>query len=495
MRGVLFNSQVQALVETYQARLTSGQRSLLETLLRAAQRASEESARAFFDTHLVRHLLTPSHLAGYFRPDDFEPLFKRPIGLSEGDAQTFLNGQRAKLAASVLPVLEHRELISALVKKLAERTGGDAGLVESLLTERGLLSLHGSPLVEVFAALAQRGLTTVPSPLRRAGDDAAAIARDGWLVAPVSGPYRFSVILDRAGARTWLRFAQWTKPVLEGAAEEAGKAIEGEAVDLAGGIAYHFTLEVSPPEAGVVEVLVQGASLSKGPLSRLALYPAKAWSDAEHAVTLVQKTIRLLEIVGIDERELRYLRANAASFDGIDLSTLHVGAEGEDVSDAADRFAQILRLTAYARLKQELAGGGDGLIAIFEANGTIDFALDEDKVAHQLDEKVYPLIARLTGQSRSGIAACVKDLFPPKPSFDNEKPLRRLWEHLQLVQRFGVPVTVIRDWTRNHIARGIVGEPLCNRPSRPRRRQRQHRSRGLALGGSADLRQASPAEA
>ena len=94
-----------------------------------------------------------------------------------------------------------------------------------------------------------------------------------------------------------------------------------------------------------------------------------------------------------------------------------------------------MRLATYARLKRDLAAGTDDLIGILETNGTGEL------------DKVYPLIAKLTRRDEATVKATAKCL-AATPAFESEKPLQRLWEALQVVERFGVPVASLLEWTR-----------------------------------------------
>src|SRR5262249_22928658 len=103
------------------------------------------------------------------------------------------------------------------------------------------------------------------------------------------------------------------------------------------------------------------------------------------------------------------------------------------------RFGQFRRLATYARLKRDLAGVTDDLIGILEANGTT--------AADRLQKQVYPLIAKLTRRDEATIKATAEALFAA-PAFGSEEPIRRLWEALQVVERFGVSPSSLLSWAR-----------------------------------------------
>ena len=135
----------------------------------------------------------------------------------------------------------------------------------------------------------------------------------------------------------------------------------------------------------------------------------------------------------------------------MNLSELPTAASGDTPAEqaaATGRFAGFRRLAAYARLKRDLGAGADDLIAIFEANGTTG--------ADKLDALVYPLIARLTRRDPFVVKSVARAL-AAAPDFAGEAPLQRLWEGLQIVERIGVPVGDLLEWT-GIIGRGITAQ-------------------------------------
>jgi hypothetical protein len=157
---------------------------------------------------------------------------------------------------------------------------------------------------------------------------------------------------------------------------------------------------------------------------------------------LLTKALQLVQSLGLIEREIRYLLTHAAAFNGLNLSQLPTRSSEDTPAGAIALFGQFLRLAAYLRLKRDLAGDTDDLIGIFEANETTD--------ADKLDKKVYPFVAKLTRRDEAMVKATAKALVaaPGVPAFESEKPMQRLWEVLQVVERFGVPVASLVDWTR-----------------------------------------------
>lgn len=205
---------------------------------------------------------------------------------------------------------------------------------------------------------------------------------------------------------------------------------------------YRFALEVKNLNGGQARLLVQGETLPKGPLSQLKLYPATALDAAERALTLLHKALQLVQTLGLSEREVRYLLTHAADFGGVSLSELPTALVGDTPAEKTateQRFARFRRLAAYARLKREMAGGTEDLIGIFEANGTA--------ASDKLEKQLYPLIANITRRDEATVKAVAEALFGNSPAFTSEQPLERLWQALQIVERFGVPPAALKNWT------------------------------------------------
>lgn len=280
-----------------------------------------------------------------------------------------------------------------------------------------------------------------------------------------------------------------------------------EYLELKAGVLYHFSLDLKHLNGGNARLLVQGEMLSKGPLSQLTLYPAAVIEAAAGATTLLSKALQLVQSMGLSEREIRYLLTHAADFDNFSLSELPaatVGGSTDEVIATAKRFGRFRRLAAYARLKRCLADGSDDLIGIFEASPTLT-AVERKNVslAKKLDENAFSAhpklsvryemlnniqrltydgtlsdaeaaaikqllpgsellaslvdelqaalpeklkrIAKLTRRADSVVKACATALLPVV-DIRNESSLWRIWEALQVVERFGVPPTSLLGW-------------------------------------------------
>lgn len=484
-RGVLFDPEKNALIGRLPKPVPPNPHvpsPILGTLLQDVQ----QQARSFFEKHLQKQAPTVQPAAGFLDKADFDLLFDPNLALAAGETeQSRVRNRRTKLANAFLPFLQQRLIRQFIVQTLtaqtaaAEAAANDPTLVESLLTDSRLLGIvqpggdtRLRPLLDLFAAAAEMGITAkfFPSvdgtgaamktvslvdantslkdhdgnPLRPAGANSARL--EGYLEVPTPGAYRFYVRLEKQNAEAELRFAHLTKPTLTGAAIRDGDSVGNgpdEYAELKPGIPFRFTLDLRKLNGGDAQLLVQGETLPKDTLAKLVLHPATAIEGAERALGLLTKVLQLLQGLVLSERETRYLLTHAKDFEGLNLSNLPTQRSDDTPASsvaATERFAQFLRLAGYARLKRDLAGGTDDLIGIFEFNGTSDL------------DKVYTLIANLTRRDDATVRATAKAVFAAAgataANFASEKPLQRLWEALQIVERFGVPVQSLLEWTR-----------------------------------------------
>jgi len=434
----------------------------------------QQQARSFFEKHLQKQAPTIKPAGGFLDKADFDLLFDPNLALAAGETeQDRVRNRRAKLANAFLPFLQRRLIRQFIVQTLTAHTAADPVLAESLLTDERLLA-GPKPLLDAFTATGERGVSAnffdsadgsgVPqptTPVVMSADTALKDKKDpngnqlnpansarfeGYLEVPTSGAYRFHVALERQNAEAELRFDHLADPVFLSGAAAADSAVLGdqpsEFLELKPGIPYRFSLDLKKLNGGEARLLVQGETLPRGGVSQLTLYPLTAIQGAERAVLLLTKALQLVQTLGLNEREVRYLLIHASAFDGLNLSQLPTRSNDDTPAGARALFGQFLRLAAYARLKRDLAGGTDDLIGIFEANETVD--------VDKLEKKVYPLIARLTRRDEAMVKATAEALVaaPAVPAFESEKPMQRLWEALQVVERFVVPVPSLLEWVR-----------------------------------------------
>ncbi|MES2936801.1 MAG: neuraminidase-like domain-containing protein [Pseudomonadota bacterium] len=462
-RGVLSAAEKAAL----EAKLplpASGQPHVASPLLAALLADVRQQSRDFFDQHLKKAPGGSQPATGFLDAADHDLLFVTAPGLSDAQLQALDLQRRARLAQAFLPFLQQRLTRQFILQTLVAQTGADPVLLESLAANAALLSNPG-PLLDAYAALAQRGVTATfrasadgsgPALVTKMSAEADTAGKpagsnsarmEGWLEVPATGAYRFFIGLDAQNAEAALSFPHLPEQVFVKGVAAAPKAELGgqpaEYLELQAGTLYRFSLDLTKLGGGNARLLVQGESLPKGPLSRLALYPGAAMDGAQHAATLLAKALQVVQSLGLNEREARYLLTHAADFGGVTLSDLPAQVVGDTVADKAAtvlRFGRLRRLLSYALLQRELAGGGDGLIAVFEANGT--------QAADRLAAQVYPLLASLARRDAATVQAVAEVLVPAPgvPAFASELPLRRLWTALQVVERFGVAPAALAKW-------------------------------------------------
>lgn len=493
LRGVVLDPA--PLKAKFQAVLSAGQNATFDLALREQARL----AREFFDAHLKKQRLRVDGEAGFLEESDFtgaapvrslfaalEPMVPSlatdsaaEVALKEQanrDAesrnQVELQDRRVRIARAFLPFLQASLIRRFVTEALTNHTGADPTLVESLVGDDRWLALPLS-LLSTFESAAERGVdatfwpsadaTGVPSPnavmlsadtsgvdtsgrpLRPAGSDSARF--EGYLEVATTGAYRFYVELDRQNARAELRFPHRADPVLYSGTAAADRARLGdgreEYLELKAGVLYRWSLDLTRLNGGGARLQVQGEQVPRGPVTQLKSYSARALDAAARAALLLDKVLQVVQALGLSEAELRYIVSHAADFGGVRLSDLPLSPVGDTAADrrsTAQRFAWFRRLAAYARLKRELSPGTDDLLGILEANDT--------NLPGHLDAQVYPRIARLTRRDPRLVKATAEALVSPPdaPHFESERPLLRLWEALEVVERFGLEPGTLAGW-------------------------------------------------
>lgn len=482
-RGILFDAQKAELKSKFNPKLTTEQQTTFANLLDAVQTKAKTQADAFFTKHLEKQPLNASVTIGFLAATDFDILFvplpeiqdnltdaQKEAAIKENEARR--KQKLATLAKAFFPFLQQNLIRQFIVQTLTAQTGADSTLVESLLTDTRFLGITQSTgavlaLLVSFADTGDRGVSadffnsddgsgvrqettsSIVSPdtaLKDKTDPAgnplpsANSARfQGYLEVPVPGAYRFYISFDKKDAEAKLNFDHLPQPLfLSGAAskddDQIGDGVN-EYLELKPGIPYRFTLEVTKLNGGDARLLVQGETIPKDSLDNLTqikLYPLAAIEQAERAMVSLTKSLQLIQALGLSERELRYLLTHAEQFDNLDLKKLPTQVSEDSPDKAKALFSQFLRLASYTRLKSDLAGDTDDLIEVFEANEATGL------------DKVYTLITKLTRRNEATVKATAKLL--AVSTFASEKPLQRLWEALQVVERFGIPVTALADW-------------------------------------------------
>lgn len=451
-RGVLLDAQRTALVNRYPLPAT-GAAHVPSPLFARLMLQVQQQSRGFFNQHLRKSAPGVVPVSGFLDDADFDTLFA-PLPNDAKVADVQLKARRARLVQAFLPYLQQRLVRQFIVQTMAARSGADTAVVESLLTDKAVLNT-ASPLLDPLAALASQGLTvryfaangqelgsqptkqadTAVVPAAPAGTTAWLI--EGSLEVPASGAWRFYVELDKANDTAELRFLHRTDSVLLAGTAATDGAVLQQFIELKAGVSYRFEFRSGALDGGHARLLVQGESLPKGALSQLTLRAAGDLQGAAHATALLDKTLMLTRTLGLDEVELRHVSTHAADFGNLNFSTWptkKVSDGAAETTAAVQRFAGLRRLLELGRLKRDLTLSGNDLVAVFEAT-----ALGS---ADKLTREVYPRLARLTGRSEAIVQAVAETLWAA-PAFGADPTVRRLWEALRLVDRFGVAVATL----------------------------------------------------
>ena len=432
----------------------------------------EKQARTFFEKHLQKQAANVQPVTGFLDAADFPLLFAPvPAGLTEAQQQDRLRQQRTRIANAFLPFLQERLIRQFVVQALTAYTAADPVLAESLLTDVRLLGLVPSgggatqSLLTALSASSDRGLSVdffastdgtgaalgslvfpdADTGLKDKNNNlirpvaARSATFDGYLEVRAAGAYRFFVVLDKRNAAVDVRFEHLPGGLLWSGVAAADGAVLGdkpnEYIELKPGLPYRFTVKLRNLGGGDARILVQGEAIPKDSLSQLALYPISALSGAERAVSLLTKGLALAQGFGLNERELRYLLTHAGDFGNLDLKKLPTMVRDDSPAGVTALFGQFLRLLEYVRVRSAIAEGTDDLIGVFETNRTGDI------------DKVYSAIAKLTRRDDATVKAAARALVSV-PAFASDAPLRRLWDALEVIERFGVPVASVAGWTR-----------------------------------------------
>ena len=457
-RGVLFPDEKAALLARLPRPVPPGPHvpsAVLGTLLGDV----EAAARSFFDTHLRTRPPGSRPGGGFLDWSDFELLFRpTPASATEAELQARVRDQRSRLAVAFLPYLQDRLVGRVVIDTLIAATAADPAQVESLLSDARLLSRAGTPttpLLDAFVGTAATGIgasfyastdatgPALASPVVADVDTALedggqpvtpagthSVRYKGYLQVPAPEAYRFGVLLGRQGAGAELRFAHLPAATLSGTAQVDGDELgdgADEYVELEPNTLYRFTLTVTDLGAGDARLVVQGETLPRGVVTRLSLRPAAAVDEAEQALVLLTKALQLLTGLGLGEREARYLLTHLSDFDGVPLRSLPVQEATPDTA----LFGFFLRLVGFAQLTRDLGAQGTDLLGVFEASAA----------------QLYPRLAALTRHDEATVQDTAEAL-SAAPAFASERPLRRLWDALDVVTRFGVPVAAIQGWGR-----------------------------------------------
>jgi hypothetical protein len=373
-----------------------------------------------------------------------------------GDAGIADADMRKNLLTAFLPFLRRQLVRQLVVRTVATALNVDPTLCEALLTEPALMAdpdQAGQPFLGLFAGVAESGISaqffasadgtgnplaalTIPAPdttlkqpggqpYKPNGTNSARFA--GYLEVPTGGAYRFFARLGKKDATVKLRFDHLPDPLIDGKAAADGDELS-QFTDLKPGVPYRFTVEANALAGGDIVVLVSADALPKDTLARMTLYPQAAVDRFDRGRILLAKAFQVIQGFGFTEREVRHILTHRADFSGIDFAKLPTATI--DAAAAVPFFTQFLRLARYARLKEDLAGGGDDLIGVLQANG----------------DDVYKKLADLSRREQSAVKAAATQL--GVSATEPAVGLPRLWDALQIIAELGIPVETIAAATK-----------------------------------------------
>ena len=423
------------------------------------------ASRDFFDRHLKR-ILGDDGVARFLEDEAFDTVFGPLTPLvpilpedTEQEVQTKqqqnddirrdnlkeLVQRRARIAGAFLPVLQQRLIRKLVIDTMAVRFDADPAMVEDLLSKQKLID-RDETLLELLSAIGK-----VPSgpgffdPEGNLSENADEAQFTGYLAVPTSGAYRFLISLPKKNAVATVRFDHLAGPFLTAKTETANSVLgegENEYLQLEPGRYYGFSLDLKGLGSGGAQLQVESETMPRSGISRL-LQSADAIDAAQRAIILLAKVLQLAGALALNVRELRHLLTNLA-FDPPAEAILDLPTAPGDDDPARDLrlFGMFQRWIAYARLKQEMVAGRDELIDIFEAK--------KGAGEEPLGTGVHPLVAALVGRDAATVAAVAADMAAAlgTSGINSEKPLWRLWNALQLTERFALPVSTLVEWAR-----------------------------------------------
>jgi hypothetical protein len=420
------------------------------------------------------------YLSSFLSSDSFQSLFD---SATLDPAKT--SSRRGALAQQLFPYIQTQLSRQFVTQSLASALGADPSLVQTLTCNSELLNDPAEPdkkLADRFFSLTDSRFDTNSyasndgsgSPIGAAGSTSASpptqgqppgnpnsVRYDGYFEVPVTGPYRFYAQIAKSGANAELCLDFLPDPLIQASASSDQAELSG-AVDLKGGVPYRFSFEANNLAGGTATLLVQGESLPKSPLSQLVLYAKSAVDSAGRNFTLLAKSLELITKLPLNEREIRYLlaQANAPDFAGLSFSALPTAATDDTPAKAAALFARFIRLANYARLKNEIVAGSDDLIGIFENAQRVLAATDDPtKTQTALVTDLCSRIGKLARRETLTVSKAILQLaFSPAsktsaasptvwmPDLRQEKGLQKLWRVLQVVEKVGGSADALARW-------------------------------------------------
>lgn len=176
---------------------------------------------------------------------------------------------------------------------------------------------------------------------------------------------------------------------------------------------------------------------------------------------LLDKALRFSQGLRLNAREVKHFFLNAKFFAELDWDLLPSSLANATPAASTALFKQFLRLANYARLRDEIAGGSDELIGIFEKARRLHPVEDNPAEAKKaLAEELYLAFASLTRRDLALVRAMVKALDLKlsstklgdtlretiAPDFVSEQGLERCWQVLRAAAKTGMPVEALARW-------------------------------------------------
>ncbi|MCX6543101.1 MAG: neuraminidase-like domain-containing protein [Acidobacteria bacterium] len=452
--------------------------------------------------------------AGVLDAMDFDGIFDAP---ELGAFPQTLEQGRVDLWKSVSAVVRRSLIHRFAAESLASTFAADPDTTALLLGDSTLMAdRENRPVLDSFSRFPGSGMSATyfrsdsatqatrinDDPLTTASIDttelhpgtaetfrptAARSARfEGFLEVPRNGAYRFFAFVEKEAASVEFRIDLQPEPVVVEHTAETDADEVGVLVDLHRGVPYRLSVLFRNLGNGEARLEVLGENLPRGPLSRLTLYPAAAIEGFERARILMGKALQIVRTLELNSREARYLLSHRDDFDGLDWGALPIeqmaadAAEDEDLPSPQSLFEQILRVINYARLKREIAGGEDELIGIFEcveksarnplrepddasqsSNADADAPWKRMADLTQRNPSVVRKIATRFGLIDARTVSVSSELeLKARGDFANEKGLWRIWEALQIVERFGLSADELFR-TMAIVSEGESGFPIA----------------------------------
>jgi peptidoglycan hydrolase-like protein with peptidoglycan-binding domain len=368
---------------------------------------------------------------------------------------TALAEKRLGLLQKIMPFLQTKLTRQIILQAMTTQVDDDTALIEMLLTNQDFLALPDAttkPLMSQFEGLGQHGLTATltPSdvntlPINKTTDAVEVKASDkytkglwrGGLEVPQNGSYRFYAKLGKKDTTVKLFFDGMLEPVLNATAAKDDDELS-EFIELKSGVLYVLTLEANNLQDGSFELFVKGETTLKDKLSQLILLPQTTIDQALYSYTMLSKAVQLVQGLSLNGRDINHILTNPSDFGNVNLRLLPTKEGVETDTNAIALFNTFVRLMSFTALKRDMVGGNEDLITIFEYA-----RIKKPETAQELCKRIASLTRRKP-DSVQAIAAEMK--MTAAEHFAELTQMERLWQALQVVEKFGVSMLSLKPW-------------------------------------------------